>query len=576
MRGKNFIVMALILMSASLSTAGDFQKVHFAILGDRTGDHIPGKFGETLAEILRLKPDFILTVGDMIEGYTDDTVRLIAEWEEYKKIIEPSNIPIFHTPGNHDILSDVQDAMYRRYWGDPYYSFDRSGIHFIIVQNTRWENSTELPAEEMDWLKNDLEQNQQAPYTIVFMHKPFWYETTAVGKSDTLHTLFKNYGVDAVFTGHYHDYFVGQYDGIVYTGVGSSGGRVSPGPTGMEMHFMWVTADEEGLHINPIRKGSVLPWDEVTADDLRDVTKMGMTAVDMGKVFIATDLQAPLQSFDITINNPSATEKIKGSFKWHLPEGWNIDPLDAPLDIDPGDKATLTFKASSTGPLYPLPEAEFPFTYRDGKTTDIGTEMLIAREVMADRAYNKLKTNGKLKEIFWKRCETKMFGSDGEMAEIDSVEFYFAYDFDNLYLAARCFDAKMDSLRAEVKDHDGPIYGEDCVGYFIQPDINKEEAYQIYVNPLGTIFDQKLGMDEYGFTTSDRSWDGHYRVDVRRDKNFWTMEMAIPLDQFGVTAQSGDEWGLNFRRKQARLGLSGEWQTPIDYDPKSFGIMIME
>lgn len=95
-------------------------------------------------------------------------------------------------------------------------------------------------------------------------HKPFWYETIAENKPDILHNLFRNFGVDAVFTGHYHDYFSGEYDGILYTCVGSSGGVCDPGPTGLRYTFTWVTVDKKGISISPIKMGAVLAQNEMT------------------------------------------------------------------------------------------------------------------------------------------------------------------------------------------------------------------------------------------------------------------------------------------------------------------------
>ena len=76
----------------------------------------------------------------------------------------------------------------------------------------------------------------------------------------------------------------------------------------------------------------------------------------------------------------------------------------------------------------------------------------------------------------------------------DPVYFYFAWDKDNLYIAAKCMETKMDSIRANAKEHDGAVYGEDCVGYFFQPETDDGPAFQIYFNPLGTAFDQKIGI----------------------------------------------------------------------------------
>ncbi|MCX6826571.1 MAG: metallophosphoesterase, partial [candidate division Zixibacteria bacterium] len=183
--------------------------LRFAIIGDRTGSHRPGIYEEIVVEVERMRPDFVITVGDMIED-SQDTAWLEKEWKEYKSIIAPLTMPIYFTPGNNDIAFDIALGPYERNIGQPYYSFDRPEIyaHFIILDNSRWESSKELPKEQIDWLIADLKSHPQRNYynTLVFFHKPFWFETLTEGRADTLHTLFKNFGVRAVFNGHFHQY----------------------------------------------------------------------------------------------------------------------------------------------------------------------------------------------------------------------------------------------------------------------------------------------------------------------------------------------------------------------------------
>lgn len=41
----------------------------FAIVSDRTGWHRPGVFESAMARLNWLSPDFVMSVGDLIEGY---------------------------------------------------------------------------------------------------------------------------------------------------------------------------------------------------------------------------------------------------------------------------------------------------------------------------------------------------------------------------------------------------------------------------------------------------------------------------------------------------------------------------
>jgi hypothetical protein len=101
-------------------------------------------------------------------------------------------------------------------------------------------------------------------------------------------------------------------------------------------------------------------------------------------------------------------------------------------------------------------------------------------------------------------------------------------------------------------------------------------VYQIYVNPLTTIFDQCIVFDDDGYYDADRGWDGRYEVKSAQDERGWSVEMAIPLSQLGVSGNELTDWGINFRRKQKRLDTAGDWQVPIDYHPSTFGVLKFE
>ena len=136
----------------------DKPTIRFAILGDRTGSAQEGIFEQAVAEINRLRPDFVMTVGDMIEGYTNDTTVINQEWSEYQALIASFKCPVYFTPGNHDITFDGMESSYEKTIGQPFYSFDWQQLHFVILDNSRWDKIADFPAEQLKWLQNDLEK----------------------------------------------------------------------------------------------------------------------------------------------------------------------------------------------------------------------------------------------------------------------------------------------------------------------------------------------------------------------------------------------------------------------------------
>ncbi len=575
------VVLIAIVAVTALVQSGSCEEltnpVRFAIISDRTGGHVPGIHGQIAIEIERLKPDFVMTVGDMIEGYVDDSARIINEWIEYDSIIDPISSEIHWVPGNHDIWSDMSEELYRRFIGEPYYSFDHRGIHVIVLDVSRCESSSEISGEQLDWLIQDLESSRDASYCLVFYHKPVWEQSVAEGKPDTLHNIFREYGVDAVFCGHYHDYFSSEYDGIMYTCIGSSGGGTTPAPCGLEYHFAWVTVDNGGIHVAPIMMGAVLPWDIVTTDEREIYTSIRRTGLTIEKpLHVAEDLSVTEAGVTIILDNTKSELAINDTIRWTVSDNWRVDPLEMPVIVEPGTKGSFDFRAECVGDLYPLPIASVNFAYAKEQIVTAGGGLRIAREVYCRNVSSELSIDGDISEDSWGEPVAVFFDPDGSAAKTDPARFYFAHDEHNLYIAAYCEETKVDSIRANATEHDGAVWSEDCVGYFIEPVHGSDTVYQIYINPNGAVFDQKLTMGDGGYMNPDRGWNGEYEVKTTIGDDFWSMEARIPIAQLGVSFNKDDKWRLNFRRKQSRLNGAANWQTPIDYDPSTYGIMTMK
>jgi predicted phosphodiesterase len=567
-----------VLLCAGTSQGADpgACPMRFAVLGDRTGSHTPGIHGAIIAEIERLKPDFVMGVGDMIEGYSGDMQAVASEWEEYKHLIEPLTMPVHLVAGNHDIWDDQSLELFKRYVGDPYYSFDVGDVHFLVLDTSRWDSSAALPEDQIDWVKSDLEDHRDAAYTLAFLHKPYWIETTAVGRPDRLHSLFVDYGVDAVFTGHYHIYFSGEFDGISYTGIGSSGGYCEPGVTGIDYHYAWVTVDESGITVAPIKMGSVMPWDAFTADGYHFVSKVEREAVDVEKLSVGRETAFPRSPVMVSVTNLDSTTTLSGAITWEVPHGWTVRPDEMPIEIAPLGSHNAEFSVGTEGPLYPVPVLYVDYPFGEDGSFKVRKPLPLSRSAVAHKVTIPVVLDGEVTDMIWDDPTSTLFAPDGSPIAADHVDFYFAWDDDNLYLAARCAESDTGAIAAAQTEHDAAVYGEDCVGYFFQPVVPVGPVYQIYFNPLGTAFDQKIDVKDGVATRVDREWNGTYETATSRGADYWSIEVRIPVEQLGATVAYGDTWALNFRRRQKRLNTTADWQVPLGYDPKDYGVLLMQ
>lgn len=230
---------------SSYQSANPQNDFHFSLIGDRTGGAQPQIFGRVWREVDLLRPDFIVNVGDTIEGGKED--RAAAEWAEMKTIFQRyGRYPLYFTAGNHDIWSKASEELYVKETGfKPYYSFNYQDTHFTVLDNSRFNG---LPEDQLKFLEEDLKANATKNPKIVIFHRDFWIRLLRAGDTSfPLHQMVKKYGVQHVISGHGHKFVRIVRDGVTYMEVGSSGGNMTGGwkagggfNQGLFYHHVWA------------------------------------------------------------------------------------------------------------------------------------------------------------------------------------------------------------------------------------------------------------------------------------------------------------------------------------------------
>lgn len=202
--------------------AGGAQ-TRFAILGDRTGETQGSVYADVWKEVKAERPNFVLNVGDTIQGLDDATAE--AEWQAVEGSVgEAWWKKLFLAPGNHDIWSDASQALFEKHSRQArHYSFDRGPVHVTILDNSRGD---QLSAAELEFLENDLAHTTQ-PVKFVVSHRPSWLFPVMLHNANfPLHKLMKRYGVQCVIAGHVHQMMYGEMDGVKYVSMPSAGGHL--------------------------------------------------------------------------------------------------------------------------------------------------------------------------------------------------------------------------------------------------------------------------------------------------------------------------------------------------------------
>ena len=209
------------------------------VLGDlhlarRTGDlaqfeKVAGFMNKTIAAAPGKV--YALTLGDM----TWDMYWLSNNFgfSDYRQTMESyfSNVPFFHTMGNHDNEMEVggdwaKALKFTENLAPTYYSFNLGKIHYIVMDNmdftdvepgesNRSKYAKNFTAEQLAWLKKDLSYVDKATPIFVTAHEPLarpsgieWHEQLN-GKDadlDTFIGIFDGYNVKYL-SGHTHNIF---------------------------------------------------------------------------------------------------------------------------------------------------------------------------------------------------------------------------------------------------------------------------------------------------------------------------------------------------------------------------------
>ena len=251
----------------------DPDAFQFAIMADRTGGRRPGIFAKAVGKVNLLQPEFVLCVGDLIDGGTTDQAKLAAEWNEFEGMVKKLEMPFFHLSGNHDISNPVMAKVWRLRFGRPYYAFVYRGVLFLCLDSQGPESDGGWGPRQRQWVRRTLAENKSARWTFVFVHKPLWkYDKHRIekaakeGKGPPTLTGFADVEADlkgrnyTVFAGHEHTFTKYMRHRQRYFTLGTTGGASGlKGPaSGQFDHVVWVTMTAQGPRIANLLLSGIL------------------------------------------------------------------------------------------------------------------------------------------------------------------------------------------------------------------------------------------------------------------------------------------------------------------------------
>lgn len=137
-----------------------------------------------------------------------------GQFDDAEQIIGAAKLDTHYVPGEHDVLEDEGRGFFARFTkagARGWYSFDQAGVHFIglnNVQNLKAGGMGNLGADQLAWLRDDLNGRAASQPIVVFAHIPLWviYADWGWGTDDGAQALalLSRFGSVTVLNGHIH------------------------------------------------------------------------------------------------------------------------------------------------------------------------------------------------------------------------------------------------------------------------------------------------------------------------------------------------------------------------------------
>ena len=265
----------------------------FGIISDLNGGEREGVFNVAVQQINRINPDFVLSIGDLIDGGTEDFEQLELEWDDFDDRASQFNMPFFYLGGNHDLTNPKMRKFWKQRFGPRYYHFVYKDVLFLMVDSEDFEEKRmqevylarekalqiikgEIEGEyteteyynmlerrtgamsdaQFKYFDKILNKYNNVNWTFILMHKPLWQREDDKGLT-RLEKVLGNRSY-TVINGHLHSFSHRIRNKQDYIILGTTGGSQNEKDLAAFDHVTFVRISDKKPVITHLRMDGIL------------------------------------------------------------------------------------------------------------------------------------------------------------------------------------------------------------------------------------------------------------------------------------------------------------------------------